>query len=230
MPKCSSATPLGKSWLAAQKSSIIPRTSPDFNSQFWKTGPKNTLFCPNETCDYTSKYHQVSKHIDGHHPGMMKDNIFCQFCKGIVLPAQLSNHMQFCSSSRPLLSVLPRTSSGLRENFPEVPLLLGLSAVSIDSDGLSYFSAKIFLDFFLVKNYVESCADTIKCSWMFMNYMETNKIEGRDEVLSPSRFLLVVKELSSDRWGKDVGPFRVEQSDAFESLYFVGLRLKDQDI
>ena len=157
---------------------------------------------------------------------MIADNIFCQFCKGIVIPPQVSTHMQTCSLDIPLVSVFPWNGSELREDFPDIPLLPGLSAVPIDSDGLSFFSAKIFLDFYLVKNFMVSKADTMKCSWMFMNYMETNKVKGRKVVLSPTRFLLVVKELSSDKWGKDVGPFRIEQSDMFGSLYFTGLKLK----
>ena len=136
--------------------------------------------------------------------------------------------MQTCSLYIPFVSVFPWNGTELREDFPDIPLLPGLSAVPIDSDGLTFFSAKIFLDFYLVKNFMVSKADTMKCSWMFMNYMETNKIERREEVLSPSRFLLVVKELSSDRWSKDVGPFIEKESDAFESLYFLGLKLKDQ--
>ena len=234
MPKCFSMS-LGKSWLAPQNSAQNSRTKPDLNSKFWQNGPQNTLVCPNNDCDFTAYFHQISEHIGRYHPGMMKDQIFCKFCKVIVIPAQVSTHMEICSSERPMiglsgpiLSVFPLTSSRLREDFSDFPLLQGLSSVPINSDGLSFFSAKMFLDFYLVTNFAMSKVDTMKCSWMFMNYMETNKVKGRTEVLSPTRFLLLVKELSSDRWSKDVGPFREKQSDAFESLYFIGLRLKDQ--
>ena len=56
--------------------------------------------------------------------------------------------------------------------------------------------------------------------------METNKAKGRAKILSPTKLLLMVKELSSDHWKKDVGPYRFEKSDPFGNLYFEEFSLK----
>ena len=53
--------------------------------------------------------------------------------------------------------------------------------------------------------------------------METNKVRGRKMILSPTRFLIVLKDSSSDRWKMEVGPFWDKEGPKFENLYFRGL-------
>ena len=131
--------------------------------------------------------------------------------------------MGHCYATKQLLQLPPRTSPGLTEHFPDVSLLEGLFPVQIDSDGLDFFSSKLFLEAYLVRNFMKSEANSMRCTWMYMNYMETNKVRGRKMVLSPTRFLLLVKELSSDRLTMEVGPFSNKKGPQFEDLFFKGL-------
>ena len=210
-----------------------PQPSLDSNRQFWKTEKNGAIYCPNENCKFKSatiskkkapKKGTICSHINKHHPVLnTNNNIHCQCCKSIVSPSHIRSHLGHCSAAKPVLGLLPRTTSGLKENFQDVSLLPGLQPVQIDSDGLDFFSAKLFLEAHLVRNFMKSQGSNVRCTWMYMNYMETNKVRGRKMILFPTRFLLVIKELSSDRWKMEVGPFWDKEGPQFENLYFKGL-------
>ena len=165
---CMVTTPLGHLLVESQPSL-------DYNSQFWKTEKNGTIYCPHEKCKFRSQKNSKKRakiffHITKKHPVLNTNkNIHCKFCKSIVSPSHIRSHMDRCSAAKPLLRVLPMTTSGLKEDFPDVSLLPGLLPVQIDSDGLDFYSAKLFLEAYLVQNFIKSKSSSMRCAWMYMN-------------------------------------------------------------
>merc|ERR1719228_426799 len=207
IPGCSALKTPAKS----KQSKETLQSSPGPDSQlFWQVDQQGFVSCPKEGCNYNVKNDlgkKLGNHVRKIHPDINFLCIYCKNCSGVVFPSDLLQHGQQCYPEKPVKEKL-WSSSGLCEDFPATHILQGLSTLSMTMDDFSLFSSKLFIDAYLLGNFVVSNGKTMKCTWMYLNYMETSKVKDRVQVLSPTKFLLAVRELCKDRWKINVGPFR----------------------
>ena len=145
----------------------------------------------------------------------MEHFIFCQNISILTLLTSLSGSTSQDITLGPCPQTGPKPTDGSLGThcIPGMLFMSDPTPGSVASDHLSEFLQskacsdehvlKTYLVSYLKLNYVSMSGAKLKCDWMFMDYQQNTRGGEGNHVLSPRKFLLVIRQVV---W-RDIGPF-----------------------